>query len=78
MYLVLLAVVMAVGFSAFAPEKGKNTKQPTYQDDNGFWHNFPGEPCPGNVIPECILLTEDGMRQLFYDNDDTDPVYRYP
>ena len=48
MYLVLIAVVMAIGFSAFTPPVNKKaTNVVTYQDDNMDWHVFTGDPCKG-------------------------------
>ena len=75
MYLVLIAVVMAVGFSAFTPFVNKKAMNViTYQDDNLDWHVFTGEPCLGDEIPECLKMTQHGQRQLFYNYDKKYPV----
>jgi hypothetical protein len=77
MYSVLIAAVMAIGFSAFSPSGNSRTSsQVTYQDDNEDWHDFLGTPCEGNQIPVCIKFTPHGDRQLYYDNDLTKPVKR--
>jgi hypothetical protein len=77
MYLVLIAVIMAIGFSAFTPSVNKKAINViTYQDDNLDWHVFTGDPCPGDEIPECLKMTPHGQRQLFYNYDTQDPVKR--
>jgi hypothetical protein len=77
MYLVLIAVVMAIGFSAFTPPVNKKaTNVVTYQDDNMDWHVFTGDPCIGNEIPECFKITPHGTRKLYYNYDLNDPVER--
>ena len=77
MYLVLIAVVMAFSFSAFTVTgKQSSLDEVTYQDDNLDWQVFQGTPCPGDQIPECIKMTEHGLRQLYYDRDLSRPVKR--
>ncbi len=77
MYLVLVALTLAIGFSAFTPAgNGKVTDEITYQDDEGLWHPFTGTPCVGTEIPECIKMTDHGLRQLFYNNNVSLPVTR--
>ncbi len=77
MYLVLLAAVMGISFSAFtAKTDSRSTSEVTYQDDDEVWHIYEGPICPDGDIVGCTQLTEDGPRQLFYDNDPSQPLKR--
>jgi hypothetical protein len=73
MYLVLIAAVMAVSFSAFTTTS--TTALPvTYQDDDELWYNFFGDPCIGTDIPVCFKETDHGVRQLYYNSNLDMPV----
>lgn len=72
----IVAVVMAVSFSAFtAPAATKKATTIDYQH-NGSWFTYSGVPCPGDQVPECIKSTPHGNKQLYYDKNLSTPVYR--
>ena len=78
MYLVLVAVIMAVSFSAFSTsDRSKTDDEISYQDDYEVWHTFEGEPCVGDQVPEFFKMTTAGSRQLFYNRNINYPVLRY-
>ena len=75
MYLVLIAAAMAICLSAFTTTN-KKTFDPVYYQHGGGWVLYLDEICPGDEIPECIKPTDNGDKQLFYNQDPFDPVYR--
>lgn len=61
----ILAAILAIGLSAFAP---RTTTQQTvwYQIDGaGAWYSTLADPCPSGPVPDCRVPTPDGLQQIF-------------
>lgn len=65
--LVIIAAVMAVGFSAFTSAKPLETL--AYKIPNGSggfnWFEVEAERCPVGLVPDCQGDTPHGMQQLY-------------
>lgn len=71
--LVFMAAILAIGFSAFAPQKA-NTEELWYDDGTGTAVDINTEiPCP-NSDKYCYLDDGGIQRQLFFDEGLSDAV----
>lgn len=72
--LVIIAAVMAVGFSAFTT--AEKPLAPVSYHNGTDWVMYTGSLCPAGEIPECIKVINQVPRQLFYNEDFEQPVTR--
>lgn len=65
---VLIAAILAVGFSAFTPAKTVDTY--LYQDDLGDWQQVPSNidvptVCPAGAATQCQIFINGSTRPIF-------------
>jgi Family of unknown function (DUF6520) len=72
MYLVIMAVAISIGLSAFAPATG--VKQTTvYYRHNNQWVSELLSPCPTGTDPVCEITTAAGTKQIYKSESFDDP-----
>lgn len=71
MYLVLLAVIVAIGLSAFTP--AGQTPTTVHYRHNNQWVSELLEPCPNGTDPVCEITTAAGTKQIYKSEDFDDP-----
>lgn len=68
---VLLAAVLAVGFSAFTSDSNSANEELFYRYQ-GVYHPFTGEPCPADNVIQCEKEVDGiGLVPIFTDDQGT-------
>ena len=75
MYIVIIAAVMALGFSAFTPKSTPTFQTVYFQDDDGNWISQNLTPCTPGTNPVCEVTTLNGYgtRRIFQSASTSNP-----